>query len=101
MAEKNKNSNPYVIVRTTSAGVFAGHLKSREGEETTLTEARRIWYWDGAASLSQLAVNGTSKPRTCKFPVAVPEITIRGTIEVISATAHAEASIKAVPAWEA
>ena len=49
----------YVIVRTYSAGVFAGNLKSRDGKEVTLTNARRLWYWSGAASLSQLAVAGT------------------------------------------
>lgn len=48
----------YVIVRCENAGVFAGYLESREGREVTLLKARRIWYWDGAASLSQLISNG-------------------------------------------
>ena len=43
------------MVRTYSAGVFLGTLKSREGKEVVLKDARRMWYWDGAASLSQLA----------------------------------------------
>lgn len=60
MASEKKRK--YVIVRTYSAGVFAGNLKSRNGKEVVLTNARRLWYWAGAASLSQLAVNGTSKP---------------------------------------
>jgi len=42
----------YVICRTYSAGVFAGYLKNREGQEVTLLNARRLWYWDGGASLS-------------------------------------------------
>jgi hypothetical protein len=58
----------YVIVRTYSAGVFAGTLRERNGKEVTLHNARRIWYWAGAASLSQLAQSGTSKPNQCKFP---------------------------------
>lgn len=92
---------PYVIVRSRSASPFAGHLKSRNGSDTTLTDARRLWYWDGAASLSQLAVDGTSRPQNCKFPVAVPEVTILETNEIISTTAEGEASIKAVPVWKA
>jgi len=56
-------NNKYVIVRTYSAGVFAGTLVSREGREVTLADARRIWYWDGAASLSQLAMEGTKETR--------------------------------------
>ena len=64
----------YCIIRTYSAGVHAGILKSRDGKEVTLTDARRIWYWDGAATLSQLATDGTNAPENCKFPAAIPEI---------------------------
>ena len=62
----------YVITRSRYASPFAGYLESRNGQEVVLTDARRLWYWDGAASLSQLAVAGTSKPKDCKFTVAVP-----------------------------
>ena len=55
----------YCMVRTRSAGVFAGTLTALEGQTATLTNARRIWYWDGAASLSQLANDGPSKPQNC------------------------------------
>ena len=51
----------HAIVRTYSAGVFAGTIKSRDGKEAVLTDARRIWYWNGAASLSELATKGMSK----------------------------------------
>ena len=74
----------YVIVRTYSAGVFAGTLKSRKGKEGVLVNARRLWYWGWAASLSQLAVSGTSKPENCKFPVAVSEVTLTEIIEVLA-----------------
>lgn len=91
----------YVIVRTYSAGVFAGTLKSRNGREVVLTDARRIWYWMGAASLSELAVRGTSRPRECKFPVAVPSVTLTEAIEIIATTPKARASIEGVPEWSA
>ena len=90
----------YVIVRTDSAGVFAGSLVSRDGKEVQLADARRLWYWAGAASLSQLAVSGTSKPRECKFPVAVPSVTLTEAIEILDVTPEAEISIKAVPVWK-
>ena len=98
MASQN---GKYVIVRTYSAGVFAGNLKSRNGKEVELTDARRIWYWSGAASLSELAVHGTSRPDDCKFPVAVPSVVLTETIEILDVTPEAEASIKAVPVWSA
>ena len=90
----------YVIVRTYSAGVFAGNLKAREGKEVVLTDARRLWFWSGAASLSQLAVSGTSRPEDCKFPVAVPSVTLTEAIEILDVTPEAETSIKGVPAWK-
>ena len=101
MATKKQSANgKYVIVRTYSAGVFAGNLKSRDGKEVVLTDARRIWYWAGAASLSQLATSGTSKPSECKFPVAVASITLTEAIEILDVTPEAEASIKAVKVWQ-
>jgi len=95
-----QNGN-YVIVRTYSAGVFAGRLKERNGKEVTLTGARRLWYWDGAASLSELAVVGTKKPMQCKFPVAVEEIMVTEAIEIIAVTETAQKSIEEVPIWSA
>jgi hypothetical protein len=95
MAPKKK----YVIVRTYSAGVFAGTLVSRDGKEVQLSDARRLWYWAGAASLSQLAVDGTSKPKECKFPVAVPSVTLTEAIEILDVTPQSETSIKDVPVW--
>jgi hypothetical protein len=90
----------YVIVRTYSAGVFAGTLVSRDGKEVQLADARRLWYWAGAASLSQLAVDGTSKPTECKFPIAVPSVTLTEAIEILDVTPKAETSIKGVPVWK-
>ena len=87
------------IVRTQSAGVFLGTVAQRNGKEARLTNARRIWYWAGAASLSQLATEGTSKPNQCKFPTSVPEVILTEVIEIIPATEAAIASIAAVPEW--
>lgn len=90
-----------VIVRTCSAGVFAGTLESRKGQEVVLTNARRLWYWAGAASLSQLAVSGTSKPESCKFPVAVPRVELLQAVEILDLTEAARKSIESVPEWKA
>lgn len=95
-----KDGMKYVIVRTYSAGVFAGYLESRTGTEVVLRNARRIWYWSGAASLSQLAVDGTSNPKDCKFPCEVPRVELLNAIEILDVTAKAEKSIKSVKVWE-
>jgi hypothetical protein len=96
-----KKQKPYVIVRTYSAGAHAGILVSRKGKEVVLKNARRLWYWDGAASLSQIAVSGVSKPQTCKFPCPVSEITLTEAIEIIPCTKEAQKNISEVWIWEA
>lgn len=92
---------PYVIVRTYSAGVFAGNLESREGKEVVLKNARRIWYWEGAASLSELAVRGVRYPGKCKFPCPVPEVILTEAIEILPVSKKAEKCIQEVPEWKA
>ena len=90
----------YVICRTYSAGVFAGYLESRNGQEVVLRNARRIWYWDGAASLSQLSVDGTSKPDNCKFPCVVARVELLQTIEILDCTEKGKKSIEGVRIWK-
>jgi hypothetical protein len=89
----------YCIVRSARAGVFAGTVRHRNQQEVTMTNARRIWYWDGAASLSQLATSGTSKPENCKFPASVPSVMLFEVVEILPTTAKAEQSIKGVAEW--
>lgn len=104
-AAEDLSGREYVIVRCQSAGVFAGYRDLEHDENdlsrgiVVLKNARRIWYWAGAASLSQLAVDGTSKPNECKFPAAVSSITLLQVIEVLSTTAKAQKSIQGVKVW--
>jgi hypothetical protein len=91
---------PYVIVRTYSAGVFAGELFERNGKEVLLHNARRIWQWAGAASLSQLAQEGTKNPGGCKFPTPVDQVILTEAIEILSVTDVARENIEKVPVWK-
>lgn len=89
----------YYIVRGDRSGVFFGKIAERHGQEVTLTECRRLWYWDGAASISQLALDGTAAPAKCQFTVTLDGLTLLDAIELIPCTDKAVASIKAVPVW--
>jgi len=106
---KDKNtvrmSDNYVIIRADRAGVFAGYLDKVKGDgsqfkEVVINECRRIWYWDGAATLSQLSIDGTSKPNNCKFPEAVTQQSILGVVEIIHCTEKAMSSIQGVAVWQ-
>ena len=97
---KSMKGLKYVIVRTYSAGVFAGYLKSRKEKEAVVLNARRLWYWKGASSLSQLAVDGVKFPEQCKFPVEVSKIELTEAIEVLEVTEKARLSIAGVKVWQ-
>jgi hypothetical protein len=94
----------YKIVRTYAMGVFAGELDPSSTETVKiLKNARRLWFWSGAASLSQLAIEGTSKPESCKFPCEVDrvELTSPQGFEILDVTDRAKESIAAVKIWKA
>ena len=93
----------YVIVRSKNAGVFAGMLQSLKGIDGKTAEmkgARRLWYWSGAASLSQLAMEGVKNPDQCKFPIEVDQELIFETVEILKVSEEARKSIAAVPVWK-
>lgn len=94
--------NKKVIIRTNRAGVFYGTLV--EYDDTTRTaeihDCRRLWYWDGACSLSQLAVDGTKKPTSCQFTLYVPSMQVMEVIEIIPCTDKAIESIEGVAIWK-
>ena len=88
-----------VIVRGEKSGVFFGTLVKREGREVELKDCRGLWYWDGAASINQLAVDGTARPNQCRFTVTVERIEILDAIEIIPCTDKAIKSIEGVKEW--
>lgn len=97
---KPKANLSYCLVRTCSAGVFAGYFDRKiKGQEGTVFNARRIFYWDGANSLSELANEGVSKPQNCKFPAEVDEVDLKQIIEVLPCTEKARLSIASVKVW--
>ena len=88
------------IIRGNHSGVFYGEIASRSGQEVVIKNCRRLWYWSGAASLSQLAAEGVKCPDDCKFTVTVENLTILDAIELIPCTDAACASIDSVPVWK-
>ena len=92
--------NKKVIVRGDRSGVFFGTLVKKEGREVVLANCRRLWYWDGACSISQLAVDGTKNPGDCKFTVTVDELAVLDAIEIVPCTDKAIDSIEGVREWK-
>jgi hypothetical protein len=92
---------PYKLIRSTNSGVHAGYLISPEGTDVVLVGSRRIWRWEGAVTLSELATNGTKKPKQCKFGCPVLRIHVFGVCEILDVTPKAQKVIQdEVPIWE-
>lgn len=94
------NENQFYVVRTTNAGVFFGKIKEASHDEVTMTEVRKIWHWEGACAVEQLAMDGTKRPNDCKFTVIVPEMTVMDPIQIIPCTEKAAASLAGVAVWQ-
>lgn len=93
----------YVLVRTYSAGVHFGYLAERNstlaGIEVKLLKARRVYFWKGAATLSQMANDGVKNPSECKFTQAVESIDLVA-IEIIPITEKASINLNKVAVWQ-
>jgi ferredoxin-fold anticodon binding domain-containing protein len=87
-----------VIVRTYSAGVHFGTLEKLDGKNVTLSNTRRIWYWEGAFTLSAIALDGLSKKS--KLSVEIPELILTEAIEIIPVSEKAEKILTQIPAHE-
>lgn len=90
----------YVIVRGDRSGVFFGEMVSRTGREVELKNARKLFRWDGACAVEQIAMDGVSKPENCKFTVVVDSLEVLDAIQVIECTEKAVESIDGVPVWK-
>lgn len=91
-----------VLIRADRAGVFFGTLADHDKVNGVieLHKCRRIWYWSGAASLSQMANEGVNNPSACKFTQVVEIMQIAGVIEVLPCTPEAAKCIEEVPVWQ-
>ncbi len=88
-----------VIVRSDRAGVFYGEIAEKDGQNVVMTNVRRLWWWEGANSISDLAKHGTQSPNECKFTIPVDSIEFFDVIEIILCTKEAEESIDEVSVW--
>jgi hypothetical protein len=96
--------NKIVVIRADRAGVFYGTLAEIEplGDkyQVELKDCRRLWYWSGAASITQLACEGVKNPNLCKFTMRQKSIVVNGVIEVHQCTDESIKSIENVAEWK-
>lgn len=90
------------IVRCYGAGVFFGEVMEVSGDANGLNvrlgNARKIWYWDGAAAVEQLSQDGCND--SSNITVAVPELVVANAIQIIPCANKAVKNIEAKKAWK-
>ena len=86
-----------VIVRTYAAGVWFGVLSEKSGSEVILKNARRMWRWQAAESisLSAVALHGINQSKS-KIVEAVP----LQWLEAIEITPCSEVAVKSLEGAE-
>jgi hypothetical protein len=89
----------YVVVRTYSAGVHIGYLLKRVGKDVELVNSRRVYYWEGANTLSDVANIGSVLPKNCKITAPVSKIILTEAIEIIWVTKKSADALASIPNW--
>ena len=89
----------YVIVRSNMAGVFFGILESKNGNEVELSKARKLYRWEGANTVEDLAVKGVSKPENCKFTIVVSQMIISDVCQILPCSPTSVESLSKVKEW--
>jgi len=105
-ADKNTISEPvngmkYCVVRTYSAGVHIGYIKSfgeKFPQSATLLKSRRLHYWEKSASLSQVAMDGVGSGS--RIAMEIPEIELTDVIEVITCSENSAKFFKEAKPWK-
>lgn len=89
----------HVIVRSNLAGVFYGVLSAKDGEELTITNARKFYYFSGANTVEDLAVYGAQNPGECKLTVAVDLIVISKFDQILPCTEESINQNNSIKVW--
>lgn len=92
----------FVLLRTQSAGVHYGTLRRFEITGglaiCEITDARRLWSWQGAMTLHEISLHGVQSGS--KASKTVDRIAVIGVIEVLFPTAKGRALLEAAK-WDA
>jgi len=92
----------YCVVRTYSAGVHIGYVhtfgKDNNPQYAKLLKSRRLHYWSGACSLSQVAMDGVSPDS--RIAMELPEIELTDVIEVIPCSEKAMEFFRDAKPWK-
>ena len=88
-----------VLVRGIHSGVYYGEIAARDKQEVEMKNVRNLWGWYGANTLLDLAENGVSKPKECRFSNYVESIVLTEICEIVPCSEKAIKSVEGVKEW--
>lgn len=89
-----------VLVRDNRAGIHVGILRELDlaNKVAILAEARKVWYWEGAASCHGIAAKGLCH-KGSKVAPTVPMVASTDVVEVVLCTSEGAVSVMTCPEW--
>ena len=91
--------NKNIIARIDKAGVFHGRLDYIDEQIIRLKDVRRIYQWNGALSVTDMAVNGITGGKVT-IPVSTVEFISNNIIELNECSDEATEAIIAITPWK-
>ena len=88
-----------IIARIDRAGVFHGTLDYIDSDIIRLKDARRIYYWNGALSVTSMAAKGITDGKVT-IPVTTVEFMSDKIVELNECSDAATKSIEAIKPWK-
>lgn len=90
-----------VLVRDHRAGVIVGTLVSFDPATKTahLKDARKVWYWSGAAAVEGIAVRGLSHTNSKVGPAVATSVCL-DVVQLLECAKAGADSVMTAPEWK-
>lgn len=90
-----------VLIRSYSSGIHFGTIEQAEPLQdrliVQLANSRRIHYWNGACSCSQIAEDGIGDGRVA---LSLPNLVVADVIEIIPLSERATSNLESQAIWK-
>lgn len=95
------NVGKTVLIRDHRAGVLVGTLLSFDGPSkcAALSDARKIWFWKGAAAVEGIAARGLDHAGS-KVGPSVVRVDCCDVVQMVLCTKEGAASVLTAPEWK-
>ena len=92
------DSETFYIVRADRAGVFFGKISEKTANSVTMTDVRKIHYWQGACAVEEISQSGVAD--SSRLTVIIPEMEIANPIQILPCTGAATNNLKGKVEWK-